>query len=263
MVRYKVKKTALHHRWLGERRAMETVLCNNNWMAVSFHLLVSPSTWRSAKRRTEEGAMNERLCNYGEMIVARKEEEWNFGKKSSSSSLFLESDLSRLTVPLPSSINPWKIFTINDTASKRLSSNSRPVCGIFVASKSCDFIFSILYSWQFSAEKSVLDKSKKAMARWDSTYNKQTPFDHNRRVTILPRSAANDLILVKQSGKSIYDTFLKTVSPFGKRKTNHRSKMVHATYNGQTFSDIDSISISPTINPLLSISLSSMYLYFS
>ena len=38
-----------------------------------------------------------------------------------------------------------------------------------------------------------------------------------RGFTILPRS--NDLILVKQSAKSIRDTFLKTiVSPFGKRK---------------------------------------------
>lgn len=45
-----------------------------------------------------------------------------------------------------SSINLWKIFTINDTSTSRLSSNSRPVCGIFVASKSCDFIFSILDS---------------------------------------------------------------------------------------------------------------------
>lgn len=26
----------------GERRAMETVLCNNNWMAVSFHLDMTP-----------------------------------------------------------------------------------------------------------------------------------------------------------------------------------------------------------------------------
>ena len=47
-------------RWLGERRAMETVLCNNNWMAVSFHLLVSPSAWRSAKRTQERERERER-----------------------------------------------------------------------------------------------------------------------------------------------------------------------------------------------------------
>lgn len=79
---------ALHHRWLGERRAMETVLCNNNWMAVSFHLLVSPSTWRSAKRTEEReremGGSDEReTTDYVtmEMIVARKEEDETLEKK--------------------------------------------------------------------------------------------------------------------------------------------------------------------------------------
>lgn len=95
-----------------------------------------------------------------------------------------------------------------------------------------------------------------------NSFQSQPPRYHST----VPRPATNDLILVKQSAKSIYDTFLKTVSPLGKRKTNHRSKMVHATYNGQTFSsprpDIDSTSPSIEQSILPPISLSSMYLYF-
>lgn len=69
---------------------METVLCNNNWMAVSFHLLVSPSTRRSAKRTEERemGGSDEReTTDYVtmEMIVAGKEEDETLGKKFSPS----------------------------------------------------------------------------------------------------------------------------------------------------------------------------------
>jgi len=37
----------------GGRRAVETVLCNNNWMAVSFHLGMTPFTSRD-RRRTKK-----------------------------------------------------------------------------------------------------------------------------------------------------------------------------------------------------------------
>lgn len=112
---------------------METVLCNNNWMAVSFHLLVSPSTRRSAKRTEERemGGSDEReTTDYVtmEMIVAGKEEDETLGKKFLSlsfvsSSLFLQSsDLSRLTTFfLPSSsvqLTPanFRDNRLNDTA---------------------------------------------------------------------------------------------------------------------------------------------------
>lgn len=43
----------------GGRRAMETVLCNNNWMAVSFHLSMTPFAFcdcgRTKKRIPRKG----------------------------------------------------------------------------------------------------------------------------------------------------------------------------------------------------------------
>lgn len=52
----KVKTTTMMKTVLrieGERRAMETVLCNNNWMAVSFHLDMTPFVSRD-RRRTKK-----------------------------------------------------------------------------------------------------------------------------------------------------------------------------------------------------------------
>lgn len=118
------------------------------------------------------------------MIVARKEEEWNFGKKKSSSSLlFVSWERYSFTIDrfstLPTSINLWKIFhdnRLNDTASP------------FVERVT----LRLLLLHTFSAHRkicspgSINQKKKAREARWDSTYNKQTPFNHNRHVTILP-----------------------------------------------------------------------------
>lgn len=194
---------------------METVLCNNNWMAVSFHLLVSPSTRRSAKRTEERemGGSDEReTTDYVtmEMIVAGKEEDETLGKKFLSlsfvsSSLFPQStDLSRLTTFfLPSSsvqLTPanFRDNRLNDTAFPFSSKCKTRGMG----KREREREMPIFYSWY--------SKNEKTNRSIEPTYNKQTPFNHNHpAITILLRS--NDLILVKQPAKPIHDTFLKTV----------------------------------------------------
>lgn len=71
--------------WIGRgQRAVETVLCNNNWMAVSFHLDTIPAPIRIPRPREDEkeeegsrvrdgeGADNQCTDTTTEMILVRR-----------------------------------------------------------------------------------------------------------------------------------------------------------------------------------------------
>lgn len=74
-----------NHAWIGRgQRAVETVLCNNNWTAVSFHLdtipapIRIPRLWVDEKEeegsrvRDDEGADNQCTATTTEMILVRR-----------------------------------------------------------------------------------------------------------------------------------------------------------------------------------------------